>query len=737
MSVMIDPMAISLMTIWHDSTWLSFGTASGLPLRPFDPVDTAAVSLVRICPLEDGWIALRSVLHDGCVAADPKGQIVTVRVTDDELRSTADLNRFGFRMKPAGDLFVLEMHSGQHLTADGAGGFVVSENGPPTVFGIDIKEIPADEYTHLIDGNCGGVHAGGHVGPLWEDENHKRLVESAFNIIALHPTLHGSRRPLNMYGNAIFKEAVFKGLHDADYLAPYTDGITPYKSHFYDPDTGVNYMGETEPTARTQASIFAGIALNHVAIIEDGAAPRDILDLAYKRAGFYLGVALHYVTDMSQPMHTANFINNPFIGVDGDYRHAGFEEHTDKIGAGFLLRNDRFSADDIDPEKLGYGNIRDLVKGLAEKVKVHYKQQVAALVETKARIVPDDPPVIVFSRVYTDAECAPVLAAVLPLGQQFAAAFLIAWGRRPSLGANQGEFPNLRSSWPPVMFKYKDEIWIGASDSDDGRKVKVIKLDQIDKWPSGAITVGGSTAPALTDEAPAIAGGDDTLIVAYHGRGNKDLNTYRLEGELSAAAKWIHYKVENAEIKNWSNPAIARLGDELVMVWADYGGGMTGSGDRSGLYAMYYNMKGGKWSALAQLPNRSTNRSPALAVYGDQLIMAWAGVHNYEPIFTASLAKGSRTWSAQARLADDTKTDRGPALAVRGGMIYLLWRWGEKISYATAYQYNSFASANPLGVGEHWSKEDVQAYADYQRFYVIWSHDWKGKYAKLEVHEPG
>lgn len=102
-----------------------------------------------------------------------------------------------------------------------------------------------------------------------------------------------------------------QGLFDADYKAPYHGGWSDLKvgaselqiaasgatwaSHFYDPSTGVNYLGQSTPTARTEA-------LKHGATARTKIRANDLAGGCYA-----LGLALHYFTDITQPMHGANF----------------------------------------------------------------------------------------------------------------------------------------------------------------------------------------------------------------------------------------------------------------------------------------------------------------------------------------------------------------------------------------------------------------------------------------------
>jgi phospholipase C len=102
-----------------------------------------------------------------------------------------------------------------------------------------------------------------------------------------------------------------QGLFDADYKAPYHGGWSDIRvgattleialsgadwaSHFYDPSTGVNYDGDASPTARTEA-------LSHASTAKSRLAVGDLT-----RGCYELGLALHYFTDITQPMHAANF----------------------------------------------------------------------------------------------------------------------------------------------------------------------------------------------------------------------------------------------------------------------------------------------------------------------------------------------------------------------------------------------------------------------------------------------
>ncbi len=98
-----------------------------------------------------------------------------------------------------------------------------------------------------------------------------------------------------------FRAQMCQGLLDADFKAPYNNpnfvGQATYKSHFYDASTGKNYMGETSPTALSNGTLYFNAS---VAAMRQ--SPPDL-----GRAGYLLGLALHYFTDLTQPMHAGNY----------------------------------------------------------------------------------------------------------------------------------------------------------------------------------------------------------------------------------------------------------------------------------------------------------------------------------------------------------------------------------------------------------------------------------------------
>ena len=122
-------------------------------------------------------------------------------------------------------------------------------------------------------------------------------------------------------GQSEFHDALCEGLWDADEADPYRNSVVPgdawygtisatYKSHFYDPVTGQNWLHETSPTALTEGPKFFQEAVSQY---KSG---------NIRAAGYNLGLSLHYLTDMTQPMHAANFT---FLSSDPLGYHSAFE----------------------------------------------------------------------------------------------------------------------------------------------------------------------------------------------------------------------------------------------------------------------------------------------------------------------------------------------------------------------------------------------------------------------------
>ena len=93
-----------------------------------------------------------------------------------------------------------------------------------------------------------------------------------------------------------FRDRWEQGLYDADHMNPFYDTST-FLSHFYDPDTQTNYAGSSYPTARQSGVKYFNLAADYY---KNG---------DFYNAFYYLGVSLHYFTDVTMPLHASNISN--------------------------------------------------------------------------------------------------------------------------------------------------------------------------------------------------------------------------------------------------------------------------------------------------------------------------------------------------------------------------------------------------------------------------------------------
>ena len=104
-----------------------------------------------------------------------------------------------------------------------------------------------------------------------------------------------------------FHDRLCQGLYDADYVSPYNGPLWTYAGHFYDPDTGENWLGGKSNTAFTNFLQSCDFARRNLVKPDSQTHPRVLPPPMRAIAGFSLGLALHYLTDVTQPMHASNF----------------------------------------------------------------------------------------------------------------------------------------------------------------------------------------------------------------------------------------------------------------------------------------------------------------------------------------------------------------------------------------------------------------------------------------------
>lgn len=122
---------------------------------------------------------------------------------------------------------------------------------------------------------------------------------------------------------ANYRQAWQRAVYEADYIDPYCDvswwGGYPgckFFSHFYDPDTGLNWLDEATPTALTEGARWWAVSLDEV---REG----KLFDAFY-----HFGISLHYLTDLTQPMHASNFT---FLSSIPPGYHTSFESFSTTV----------------------------------------------------------------------------------------------------------------------------------------------------------------------------------------------------------------------------------------------------------------------------------------------------------------------------------------------------------------------------------------------------------------------
>lgn len=128
---------------------------------------------------------------------------------------------------------------------------------------------------------------------------HLWLVNRALDILAKHQNVGAEPHALanNLYLDIIQDPTCRgrwqQGLYDADEISPYKD--YGWAFHFYDPTTGENYFGDRDSTALTSTLVHQENFLWRSSV-------GDMFGACYE-----LGLSLHFMTDITQPMHASNY----------------------------------------------------------------------------------------------------------------------------------------------------------------------------------------------------------------------------------------------------------------------------------------------------------------------------------------------------------------------------------------------------------------------------------------------
>lgn len=241
----------------------------------------------------------------------------------------------------------LRASNGRYVISDGDEGHLAATSAEPVpaaLFVIDRLEVTEQVERALTEVRGPCCHAD-HGDVLWNDETHKMVVELGIGtVLRQHADKLFAKLFFEHFWSApTYRDAVFKGLYDADYVHPYNQGI--YLWHFYDPDTGGTFLPGGWPNARSAGEYYftkSVAAANGILALRTRNQP--VPDALYRDCGYNLGLTLHYLTDLTQPMHAANFTNAslPILA------HKAFEDFVEKERDTILRDVPRLSKAELD-----------------------------------------------------------------------------------------------------------------------------------------------------------------------------------------------------------------------------------------------------------------------------------------------------------------------------------------------------------------------------------------------------
>jgi len=290
-----------------------------------------------------------------------------------------------------------------------------------------------------MDGCCGSASQGypftEGVEPFWNDPAHQFLITNASAILDALKGQVPAERFLNFWKEEDFRTQIADGLRDADQDYQYKGFF--YSNHFYDPDTMRNFvpifLEASGITALTEAlkyfemSMIMSWLAEGAAIIED--ENRQIIPRREWRvkAGYTCGLALHYLSDLTQPMHAANFTNYVSGWSLLDLRHQGFENYADTLIQGnrraeFTLKPETVKPEDLTGGAQPFLDFGDLLHRIAVTSKKTFNETVKDEAAKKYRDIYN-----IDNKWGTEAD--PAMRRSLPLGQLMAAAAMLIWSK--------------------------------------------------------------------------------------------------------------------------------------------------------------------------------------------------------------------------------------------------------------------------------------------------------------------
>lgn len=297
-----------------------------------------------------------------------------------------------------------------------------------------------ETHSESPQGCCGARPGDSEPGVLWEKHAHKRVVERAGDLLVGLRALPEVARFLDTYwANATFRVYVFKGLEEADTKSPWKDNN--WESHFHNPDTYQNYRLRLEKTALSEGRRYFGLS-EHMGqrIFQMKNEPNGPGETLFKHAGYYLGLSLHFLTDLTQPMHAANFVN--VWGWEGgivpniyDRRHAGFEVLADDA-----VRHYKYLEllDPLTPHDVRlFSDPGFYLDEVARESKANFERYLRPALQKKENFSHEGVPLPLYRENYWNLdEAVPILNGSLRLAPARVARYLVNWSRRVATGLN-------------------------------------------------------------------------------------------------------------------------------------------------------------------------------------------------------------------------------------------------------------------------------------------------------------
>lgn len=312
-----------------------------------------AADIFELTELASGEVALKAASSGKYVSAQPQ---IDLAANSDEIGPMETFKR----IQCADGKIALQLSDGTHyLSAKRGKARALTANAVKVggmeqfiVAPVDFSQFDNVDTLSEAHACCGPKHIDAasdsletDASVMWDDETHFRVVELGIRLLREGQTIEARefidwwvRRPHSTQ----FRTNIMGGLKDADYKSPWAgtefNSYYMFEPHFYNPETKLNYMRNNNSAVHVGSRCFnesVNFGRQIIALGDDAPA------WLYQRAGYSLGLSLHYLTDLTQPMHAANFTN--FFGTSYpfgdqspfpnplDLRHAGFEKYADEL----------------------------------------------------------------------------------------------------------------------------------------------------------------------------------------------------------------------------------------------------------------------------------------------------------------------------------------------------------------------------------------------------------------------